>query len=230
MIRKLISLTALISLSPTLAYAEPPAVPAADRQTEIQDQAPDTNAEPDDHNGFMLRMSGGVAALGVGVEPEEGTDFGIGGVGSALNLQLGAAVIPNLAVYADFIAVGAEEAEVGEDDVDGEEGEQYDAEGFGVVGAGVGATYYVMPYDLSLGASILVAKFGAETHEDQTYESDFAVMGKIDVTKEWPVSSTWNLGVGGSAYFGRGWGEDNEDREFDAGIGGLSINMVASYF
>jgi hypothetical protein len=76
----------------------------------------------------------------------------------------------------------------------------------------------------------MFAKLGAETRDEQAYETDALFLGKVDVAKQWQVSGDWGLGVGASIFAGRGWGTDSEDQDLRAGVGGATVNMVATYF
>lgn len=226
------AIAAILSMVPVTAFAEGPAAvtPPAAAQPSDQGVAPDETAADRSsvHEGLLLRMSVGVGALGAGVEFDDGTELGIGGVGPSLDMHIGYAVVPNLAVHANFMTMGSADMRAEETHSDEADWEGPDA--FGTAGLGVGVTYYIMPLDLGLSLSALYAGVALETEQDDRLETDAAVLGKLDVTKEWAVSETWGLGVGGSVYAGKGRGEDADGVNFDTGIGGAALNLTATYF
>lgn len=217
-------LTAALSL-PALAHADPadPAspTPVADRGTSETSSA--SNLPTND--GFLLHMSAGPATMGAGFQPENSPELGVGGGGSLLNIMVGAHIVPNLALHADFLAAGVDDARARVDDDTAE----FDSAGVGVAAAGVGVTYFVMPYNLSLTSSILYAKLGAGIRDGYSYETDHAMLGKFSIAKEWPVAESWALGFGGTAFAGYGTGTDSSSEASEAGFGGLSADFFATY-
>lgn len=177
------------------------------------------------HDAFLLRVSAGFGAVGAGIETQAGPERGVGGAGPTLNLLVGAAVSPNWALHADFQAMGADYARVG---VDGEKGTKH-VSGLGLLAGGVGATYFIRPYDVSLSASVLYAALGFDAPDGYSYSSDRVALGKIDITKEWAVSDTWGMGLGLSAFAGYARGVDSEHFKSDTNIAGVSLNAVATY-
>lgn len=177
------------------------------------------------HEGFMLRVSAGFGAVGAGIETQAGPERGVGGAGPTLNVLVGTAVSPSWALHADLQAMGADYARVG---IDGHRGTQH-VSGLGLLAGGVGATYFMRPYDLSLSASVLYAALGFDAPDGYSYSSDKVVLGKLDITKEWAVSDAWGMGLGLSLFAGYARGVDSEQIESDTNIGGVSLNAVATY-
>jgi hypothetical protein len=179
------------------------------------------------HEGFMLRMSGGLAMLGAGIEPEQNVEVGAGGIGQTLSLSLGGYIVPNLALHADLLGASAEHGvtNVGAED----DGSTVHTERFAMGGVGLGLTYYVMPYNLSLTGSLLLAQMSIQPEEGPSFETDYVVLGKLGIAKQWAVSEYWGLGLGASALFGAGQGDDSEGEDFDTGVGGFSVDLVATY-
>src|SRR5690606_29127238 len=99
-----------------------------------------------DHEGFMLRMSTGFSGIGIGIMPEDSPDVGAGAGGGTLNLQIGTSIVPNLVLHADLMALGGSDVRAEVDDGS----DDFDGEGFGMGAAGLGVTYFIMPYNLSL--------------------------------------------------------------------------------
>ncbi len=221
-------ITTLLCLVPAAAYAESPVGNTADVSGSAtpDERTPTTTTKSRKaHEGLMLRLSGGAAAFGAGIKSDTKSDFGVGGVGPNLSIAVGTSILPNLALHLDAEAIGAAESRAGEDDE-----ESFESDGVGMAAAGLGATYFIMPYDIGLSASFLFAKFGAETRRDETYESDAAFLGKFSVSKEWGLADHWGMGVNVSAFAGGGWGKDYDEEEIQMALGGASVNFVATYF
>lgn len=225
---------ALVSL-PSLAFArdnDAPAPVAATTSPSSDPRVDDANRSAHErgavltHEGFMLRMTAGAALLGAGVEPDQSIEFGAGGVGESFSLQLGGYIVPNLALHADLLGASSEHTVVAYEN-DDEDVSTDQRLSLGTVGLGV--TYFIMPYNLSLTGSLMFGEMHINPERSPSYRTDYAVLGKFGVAKEWAVSDYWGLGVGGSALFGYGRGENADGEDFDAGIGGFTIDFVASY-
>ncbi len=213
---------------PSLAFAQGPA-PQTLHESSMTSAGMDPGKSSDGpvltHEGFMLRMSGGVALLGAGIEPEQKLELGAGGGGQAFSLSVGGYVIPNLALSLDILGASSDHAVTATD----EEGSRQDADHFTVGAAGMGITYYIMPYNLAFSGSLMLGQMSLRAESGPTYRTDYAVFGKFGIAKQWPVSDYWGLGLGASALVGYGQGESSNDEDFDTGIGGLSIDFVATY-
>jgi hypothetical protein len=224
-IKALASCALLSSTSTALADAQPLRSSDGTQQADKAQGEPVTTGDVD-HEGLMVRMSGGAAAFGAGFSPKGGAEFGVGAVGPALNLMVGKSIYPNLALHVDLLAIGSDSARVGAD----HRSDEFSADGVGLGAVGLGATYYVMPLDLALSGSLMVAAMGLEAKDGRTWETDGAMLMKLDVVKEWQVSRDWGLGLGLTAFAGGGEGDDDDGQHFEAGVGGASINLVATYF
>lgn len=224
-----LTLIGLVASLPSLALAQqasttPPGAPAP-----LVDDAAGRGGSDDaqrEHQGFMLRMTAGLAALGAGIENDESPDIGTGGVGQAFGVSLGGFIAPNLALHGDLMAAFSSHAVVDVDDPDMPTSHHKD---FDLGAIGMGMTYYWMPYNLSFSGSLLVGEMSVDTARGPTLKTDYAVFGKLGVAKLWTVADDWNLGVGATVLVGSGEGEDNEGQDFTTDIGGLSLDVVASY-
>jgi hypothetical protein len=176
------------------------------------------------HEGFMLRMTAGLALLGAGIEPDDSVGLGAGGVGQALSLSVGGYLVRNFALHADLIAASSENARTASD----EPGPSADADHFRLGGVGMGLTYY-LPYDLSLTGSFMLGEMSVKTEAGTKYGTDYALFGKLGVAKQWAVSDSWGLGIGATALAGTGQGESSDDESFDTGFGALSVDFAATY-
>jgi hypothetical protein len=184
-----------------------------------------TESKSGDHEGFMLRMSSGFSAIGVGVIPEDSPDVGAVAGGGTLNLKIGTSIVPNLVLHADLMALGASDVRAEVDDGS----DDFDGEGFGMGAAGLGVTYFIMPYNLSLTGSLMYGAFELETEQDQVYTTDYLLLGNMGIGKEWAVSQNWGLGVLANLFAGSGKGEDSNDEDFETGFMGASVSFTATY-
>jgi hypothetical protein len=232
MTKAITSIAAALLIVPSVAHAEGP-VPVAGSEgatfqtsdSGVRSDAKSSAEGKKDHEGLMLRLSGGVAAFGGNIKPDQGAEFGVGGVGPSLGAALGASVAPNLAVHLDLMTVGT--IQPGTEDT--AQNEYANPDGFGMDAIGAGVTYYFMPLDLGITAAALYADVAMKNEEEDMLKTDGAVFGKLDVTKEWAVSDNWGLGIGGSLYAGHGFGSDDV-QDFKADLAGATINFTATYF
>ena len=184
------------------------------------------------HDGFFLRMAMGPSVMGAAVELDGGTEIAAGGGGNQLELSIGGAITENLILHADLMAAGVGHLE---GEVDGAR-HDFDDNGLGLAGIGMGLTYFVMPLNLSITASALAVQASfinpRDDHDDVPEEvlgTRGAGIAKLTVTKEWWVSNNWALGVGGSVYGGAGEVETDKGEEGDMGFGGASVMFSATF-
>ena len=227
-------LVGITLFTPSLAFAEdaegttkPHALTTgAASPATVSDRHGDVDAEDHgDHTGFMLRLATGPAGMATAIETADGT-IEAEATGMALEVQVGASVLPNLMLHSDLMIVGTTEDDV---DVRRDAGPNQDGDGLALGGLGVGATYFFMPYNVSVTSSVLFAVSSLDTGAEDELSSDYGVMGKFSVTKEWMLSHDWGMGVGGSFFGGYSRGEDASNEDFDAAYAGASINLVATY-
>ena len=222
-------LVALVSL-PSLVLAQAPSATTgtwAASPTPVDDGGSESSEGESvlTHEGFMLRLSGGLALLGAGIEPSRGVEFGAGGVGQAFSLSIGGYVARNFALHGDVYAASSGYT-VTETD---EEGSVAHADHFTLGAVGMGITYFVMPYNWSVTGSLMLGDMSLRPENGVTYDTDYAVFGKFGVAKQWPVSDYWGLGIGANVMFGYGKGEDSNEEKFDGGMGGFGVDFVATY-
>jgi len=154
--------------------------------------APALAGEPRTHDGFFLRLSagGGYGQTKVTVFDE---DLKLSGAAGDINLAIGGAVTPNLAVHGTLWgwAVSSPDVELGS-----ASGTASDAT-LNMSSYGAGITYYFVPANVyispSLGLSILSIEEGGESARTDTGFGFDATIGK-----EWWVSDGWGLGVAGA--------------------------------
>ncbi len=149
-----------------------------------------------DHAGFYLN-----AGLGVGqiwVTGGIGTG-GISGLAAPLDLAIGWALTPSLVAFGDFYDAYAPRpafAIIPLTDLE-------------LTGVGPGVRYDWRPFDLYGTASVLVSRinYHSELPADHRYQidqtSDWGLMGRVSVGKQWWVSARWGLGLAAEAVLGR---------------------------
>ena len=202
-----VALHATRSRADTNAPKSKPSVddePAHVAQTAEAPRAP--SDRPAAHTGFMVRV-----ALGYGTGSMESScgpaQMGSSGGTLLASLALGAAVVPNLALGVEAFTtrmmfptvVGSTSAGLND----------FAGGAFGSSGVGANLTYYLMPVDVFLSATVGVARVdvGGLYRSNGTaldgyfmgmsgaYDKPFAFA--LSAGKQWSVSPTWGLGIAG---------------------------------
>ncbi|RME24822.1 MAG: hypothetical protein D6806_08975 [Deltaproteobacteria bacterium] len=179
------------------------------------------------HDGFFLRIAmgpgfGGYTSTGhvhpagtslVITEPEEKGPSGL------VSFSLGGSIGGGFTLHADLWGA----MQLG--------GARYDeVRHLGLGALGLGATYYVMPMNVyvtaSLGLASANAEIGPEAYHyyDESHSLGTGVAFYAGCGKEWWVSANWGLGVGLLGYFAYTEGEDFVLRQ-----GGLHVLLSATY-
>jgi hypothetical protein len=66
----------------------------------------------------------------------------------------------------------------------------------GLFGLGVGATYYLQPFNLYVSGALATLQVSiSDANDNEVYASKFGFGAQAIVGKEWWVSSEWGLGV-----------------------------------
>lgn len=147
-------------------------------------------AEPQTHDGFFLRLSGGFGYLSVKEDTDLG-NFEITGTGAALDIAIGGRIADNLALHGTLFGGSAVDPTF---KVDGDKIGTANDTTMDASAIGVGLTYYVEPANVylsgSLGAAHVTLESGNEKVDSETGWAIDAIVGK-----EWWVGSEWGLGV-----------------------------------
>lgn len=69
-----------------------------------------------------------------------------------------------------------------------------------LVGFGPGVVYYLMPANVSLGASLLLSKATVSQDDTTVGETELGLGGSLRVGKEWWLGSRTGLGVSGQLH------------------------------
>jgi hypothetical protein len=147
-------------------------------------------AGPRDHDGgFFLRLStgGGYAQSEFG----DPAAMKISGPGGDMNFAVGMGVLPNLSVHATIFGwlLSGPTVEIG-----GSVGE-FPGD-IMLYSLGCGVTYYIMPVNVYLSASVGAAVMSVEIL-GVTAETDIGPAFDVTLGKEWWVGGSWGLGVAG---------------------------------
>jgi hypothetical protein len=193
--------------------SEPPPPPTyrplgrPEPEIEAGDWDPWAHPIPDayDHRGFYLRLSIGFGggAIGGNNHVEPGVDkVTLTGLGLGTSIAVGGAIADNLILDADFFHTSIFDPSVNVDghhlgrasNLDRDLGIGQDLQ---LVCFGIGATYYIMPVNLYLAASIGLGRVVFEDVNGARAGSDLGIAGNLMVGKEWWVAPDWGIGIAG---------------------------------
>lgn len=153
------------------------------------------------HDGFYLRLTTGVGYLYAHASGSGLTET-VSGVSAVTTLGIGAALTDNLVLNADLYGANPVSpkvtVELGGQSASG------DLKGdFMAIGLGLGVTYYVMPTNLYLGASVGPAWLSIDLDNGPEGRSRTGFGLNAVVGKEWWVSANWGLGVAAQVFYQR---------------------------
>jgi hypothetical protein len=145
-----------------------------------------------DHRGFHMRLElgGGYRSLSTDVE---GKPMRVNGGGGGCALLVGGTPLPNLILVGElsFYDIIKPTMRWGDQSVDAKDASAT------VIGFGPGIVYYLMPANVSLGATLLVTQFSMKLNGQKVAESDVGFGGALRVAKEWKVAKHGEIGFGG---------------------------------
>lgn len=176
-------------------------------------------AAPDVHDGFYVHLHIGPAYTHF---TSDELQLDVSGSGGSFDLALGAAVKPNLILYAelfDDIAVGPRI------EVAGFGGTANDDTSAGVVAFGVGVAYYLMPVNVYFAGTLAAARVAYEDPDDRG-SSELGPGISLKVGKEWKVSRKWGIGIGGQLFFGTMKEKDSDSIEYRATAAALVFSAT----
>lgn len=169
------------------------------------------------HDGFFLGVQ-----LPLGFQQSAMDTSTMSGFSSGLNLLAGGAVHRDVIVYGELSVAMVSNPKL-ENDVNSAELENVNVADRGV---GAGALYYIMPWNVYVGGSLLLSTFNlqvvdSEGDELAETESDLGIGAAARVGKEFWVSDNWALGVGLQARFAT---MKFLDEQMTTGTYGLTLN------
>jgi hypothetical protein len=150
-----------------------------------------------EHDGFFLSMSAGPAFGAITLDADNApfNKVQFSGAGGMFDFKIGGTIARKVSISFDIIS----RAIVGPDiEVDGVEGSASDEISARDATYGVGLTYYVMPANILLSASIGTGLFTfADEGSNIDAESENGLALQFKLGKEWWVGRNWGLGLSG---------------------------------
>ena len=156
-------------------------------------------AQEREHDGFMLRFTGGVGYGSVSEEVDDPSlnapfsEWGISGPGVAFSIDVGAAPIPNFVLHARFGAMVVSSPTIEFDGMEADLDEVYgqDNSSLTFILLGPAATYYIAPANIYLTAAVGLGLVGVRLGDNR---------GRTD--PGW----AFNFDAGWEAWVGQSWG------------------------
>lgn len=151
--------------------------------------SPRGQAADQTHDGLFLRLSAG-GAYGYASNDFMGDSFTIRGGGLAVNMAIGYSIVENLSLEVDFTfspvlynpSLEANGIPLDHDYV------------ISWGGFGGGATFFIMPINLYLSASLGLGHMSLSAEGETVGETEEGFYLKVMCGKEWWVSANWGLG------------------------------------
>lgn len=165
------------------------------------------------HDGFFLRLNLGPSFSRVS-RPGVYWD----GLGAAMAVSVGGSVVENLALHVDFNGVFLANPT---EHVRGHR-QDFDAD-IVFESIGLGATYYIMPFNIYASASVGLGVLEFESGAGDSKETSLGLALNGMVGKEWWVGSDWGIGIAGQVLYMR-VSDYVDDRRMD----GLAFNLLFS--
>lgn len=150
------------------------------------------------HDGFFLRMHGGVGSGKIVEEDILGSDMTFSGMAGVFRFQIGGSVANNLVLFGEIGAFVLSDPDLEWGTASGKmEGVDLSISDFGA-----GLSYYFMPSNVYLSGTVTISRDKIEIEELKRSASTQSGVGfYFSVGKEWWVSADWGLGVAGFMYF-----------------------------
>ena len=145
------------------------------------------------HDGFFLRLSGGLGGANTSLETGP-LDAEISGRSGDFNMAIGGIIGNNLALHGTFFGWATTDPDL---DVEGLGSTEIDGD-LSMSGVGGGLTYYFMPANIYLSGSLGAAWLSVEGDEELEGESDTGIAGELTLGKEWWLGGSWGLGLAGA--------------------------------
>ncbi len=172
--------------APSLAAVEATAVTQPPRPGDSRD------GERDHEGGFFLRLSGGAGPANTRIDAGS-SRVEISGEAADINIAIGGIVAPNVALHGTIFGWLLTNPEVTSPD----RREEPDVDEIDFTATGIGVTYYLMPANVYVSASVGVGMLMGEG-KDAVEETDFGLATDLTIGKEWWVGEKWALGAAGS--------------------------------
>jgi hypothetical protein len=171
------------------------------------------------HDGFYLRLAGGVGYAQLVENDVMGSDLKLSGVSGASRFQIGGTVSDNLIIYGEFGGVIQQEPTM---EWMGESGSTSNVS-VSVYDVGGGITYYLMPSNVYFALSLLISQAELEYNNNKG-ESEYGIGFNAMVGKEWWVGEDWGIGATIYIYYST----MKDKGEFDNNINNFSVGVLFS--
>jgi hypothetical protein len=145
----------------------------------------------------------------------------LSGGAAAFGVALGAAVIPNLVLYGEFLGM------IVSDPSWSQGGSSGTSSGvtMAMIGFGPGVAYYIEPFNMYLSSTLTFTQLSvSDSHSNvDYYKSNLGFGFSLEVGKEWWVSTDWGLGAAFQFQFA-----SMKDKYSDAQLTGLGFVVLFS--
>jgi len=146
------------------------------------------------HDGFYLSLclGGSYLTMTDNMTNSNYQKLEMKGNGTTMDIKIGGSIRPNFILHGDIISSASYSGDIYVDSR--KVGKMENSDTFGSAMLGGGFTYYFMPQNTFVCATVGTGNFNIITQND-SYTSDkgFAFMAKLG--KEWWVSTNWGLGM-----------------------------------
>ena len=182
-------------------------------------QASAPNVGVHQHDGFYLRLAGGVGYAQLVENDVMGSDLKLSGVAGTSRFQIGGTVSDNLIIYGEFGGVLQSEPTM---EWVGESGSTSDVK-VSVYDVGGGITYYLMPSNVYFALSLLISQAELEFNNTKG-ESEYGIGFNAMIGKEWWIGEDWGIGATIYVYYST----MKDKGEFDNNINNFSVGVLFS--
>lgn len=185
-----------------------------------------------EHGGFYLRATIGPTALHASWKVAKTSDWSVAGTGFTAAVALGAAILPNLVVFAELTHSVASDPTRKINADPATKLTDYDVD---LAGFGPGLAYYLVPVNLYFSGTLTFPKLtssyngvsGSEASGTDLYiVTNVGIGATLMVGKEWWASANWGLGVAGIVHLAS-MSATTEDARVTARA--LSLVLSATY-
>lgn len=155
----------------------------------VLSQTLNINETSETHDGFFLRLQGGIGDIKTEETNILDYDLEMYGIGGIFSVKVGSIIYPNLIAFGE---VGGASVSNPEFKWGPENGETSDAE-LSMTGIGGGLSYYIMPINIYISMSGLLS-YTTFKFKKILGESEPGLGLHFSIGKEWWVSDDWAIG------------------------------------
>ncbi len=211
--------TPRVAQQPAQPLAAPPVAQSATPAPEVD--TPLASASQADHSGFFfnVHLGGGYTRLKSNFMSDR---MIVEGTGTAFGLVFGGVIAPNLVLHGEVTATGANNPEITYN------GATVATENVSavVVGFGPGITYYFMPSNVYIGASLLATTASIEEDGETLGETDTGLGAILRVGKEIAIGKDTGINIG-AQYQGARLSEKDANSQWTAH--GFNVTVGFTY-